>query len=703
VGPRSTVVEAAVGGRTTGSVLPEPDAQRITPLLGIRTPEMIVAGTPVEAARAVLPGARVVVKVVGPAHKAAVGGVLVVDNDPASIAGAAEAVAAVPGATSVLVAEWIDHDPMDELIAGVRWTEAFGPVVSIGPGGVSVEHRAAPAIIAASLADRGRRIIDSHAALHDVPGLPELADRLLELGTDVMPRHLTEFEVNPVVITADGPVALDALAVAGTGEPPAERVRASAEAIDHQLRPASMAIVGVSDGPNPGRQILRNVIAAGFPADRITVVKPGAVTIEECRCVESVAALDHTADLLVVAITGDAVPDLMAEIVDRSAARSVVLISGGLGERPGTEAAALRIAREIDDARRAGRPAPAVTGPNSMGIRSVPGRYDATFIPDQRTTHADARRAGVAVVAQSGAFTLSRLDRLPWLQPDHVVSVGNQIDLTVGDYLDHFADDPGIRIVACYVEGFAPRDGDRVLRSARGLADRGGVVIWHRGGRTSAGAGAARSHTAAIATDDTVAAALARAAGIVETRSLEDWEGLLTLAVALDGRPVGRRVGVVSNAGFECVAAADALGDLRLAPLTDATMPRLADIAASHGLADLVTPANPLDLTPAADDAAFVAAVSSVLDDPSVDVAVIGCVPFTPSLRMADDAPPPDVSGLETLADHPTPWICVIDAGRRHDPFADRIQAAGIPVIRSIDRAVRLLDAYVAARLQALP
>src|SRR3990172_3369855 len=85
---------------------------------------------------------------------------------------------------------------------------------------------------------------------------------------------------------------------------------------------------------------------------------------------------------------------------------------------------------------------PVVTGPNSMGIRSEPGGYDATFIPAERMTPAARQPAPVAVVAQSGAFTLARLDRLPWLRPRYVVTAGNQLDLTIGDYLAHLARGP---------------------------------------------------------------------------------------------------------------------------------------------------------------------------------------------------------------------------------------------------------------------
>ncbi|MEX2419278.1 MAG: CoA-binding protein, partial [Acidimicrobiia bacterium] len=392
---------------------------------------------------------------------------------------------------------------------------------------------------------------------------------------------------------------------------------------------------------------------------------------------------------------------LIDEVIACGNARSIALISGGLGERPGTEEAANRVRRAIVASQVAGG-SPVVSGPNSMGIRSEPGRYDATFIPAERMTPADKQSHPVGLVAQSGAFTLSRLDRLPWLQPRYVVTVGNQIDLTVGDYLEHFASDPEVLVAAAYIEGLAPGDGDRALRAARRIRGRGGVLLWYRGGRTAAGAKSAASHTAAVATDDLVAQMLGAAAGVLEAGSLEEFDDLLRLAVLLRERSIGgHRLGVVSNAGFECVAAADALGDLASAEFSKETRDRIEALLAAAGLGGIAGAQNPLDLTPIAGDEVYSAVVEAVLDDPGVDLAAIGCVPFSPALgtvpwELADAGSLP--RRLAALAAHPTPWVAVIDGGRLYDPMADLLEASGTPVIRSMDRAVRSLAKFSGSR-----
>ena len=52
------------------------------------------------------------------------------------------------------------------------------------------------------------------------------------------------------------------------------------------------------------------------------------------------------------------------------------------------------------------------------------------------------------------------------------------------------------------------------------------------------------------------------------------------------------------------------------------------------------------------------------------------------------------VGRLAALADHPTPWVMVVDGGARYDPLVAALEEAGLAVFRSADRATRLLGRY---------
>jgi acyl-CoA synthetase (NDP forming) len=318
--------------------------------------------------------------------------------------------------------------------------------------------------------------------------------------------------------------------------------------------------------------------------------------------------------------------------------------------------------------------------------------------------------APIAIVSQSGAFAVSRISKHPGINPKYLVTCGNQMDLTVGDYLEWLADDPELEVFAAYVEGFKPLDGEKALRAARRIAAAGKTLILYRAGRTAAGAKASASHTASIAGDYAVTKALFREAGAVVVESLEDFDDALTIFALLRGRKAqGRRLGAVSNAGFECVAMADNLGGFELATFSPATAPRLEAIFRKARIDGIVDIHNPVDLTPAAPDEAYDESFRAVLEDPAVDLGLVGILPPTPamnSLAAGPDSHGEDITREDSLAfrygrllrETTKPWVASCDAGSLYDPLVRALEAQGVPVFGTSDRALRMLDLWARAR-----
>lgn len=716
-------------GRT---VLGEVELFPVLEALGWRTPRTEVAAGPGDLpALEGFPGPRVVVKLLSPLvpHRTDVGGVRMVAREAGTVARTVEVLSGVSPDPSArfAVQELVPHgtDVGCELLLGGRWTEDFGPVVTVGLGGVAAEALsatgAAPLLLSPDVhrdaveAALGRWLLEPLAtgalrggeARVTRSGLASALEGFLDLAARVLsPGGVVELEANPVTFLDGVPVALDALArMAGGGEagrwaiPPLSRARSAA--LNALLRPRSLAVVGASaTGENPGRAILRNVLAAGFPPSGVQVVKPGLEELDGCRCVPGVAALEPV-DLLVVSVAAADVPALVDDVVRERCARSVILIPGGLGEGTSDAEGGARIRRLLDGA---GDAAPAVNGPNCLGIRSRPARSDTLFIPRAKLGFPEDREHPVALLSQSGAFAIARASALPWLSPRYVVTAGNQLDVTVGEYLEHLADDEAVRVFACYVEGFRPGDGARFLRAARRLRAQGRAVILYRAGRTRRGAVAAVSHTASVAGDYAVTRALAREAGVLLAEGLDVFDDLVMTATLLADRSVGGAgLGALSNAGFECVTLADAAGALRLPSLAPATTAVLAREIARHRLDGIVAPRNPMDVTPIMSDAAFVEAARAVLGDPGVDVGAVGCVPLTPALHTLEaeglDGEDGVVAGLVALwQETRKAWVAVVDGGPRYDAFAGRLLSGAIPTFRRGDRALEALGRYVTWR-----
>ena len=78
----------------------------------------------------------------------------------------------------------------------------------------------------------------------------------------------------------------------------------------------------------------------------------------------------------------------------------------------------------------------------------------------------------VALVSNSGALacTLTGAAAERGVRFSHVITTGNQIDLSVADYVRYLAERPAVRAIACYLEGF--RDGRELLAAFTGAGAR---------------------------------------------------------------------------------------------------------------------------------------------------------------------------------------------------------------------------------------
>jgi acyl-CoA synthetase (NDP forming) len=721
------------------SILLEPEGLELLRGLGLDVPPYLyvpATGPLPTDGLAELRGDQVVVKVVSPEilHKAVVGGIRIVPNRERDVREAITSLGEVFGDNELrgfTIHSFVPYSPQlgSELLVGLRWTAEFGPALVCGLGGAHAEllvkaaGAGASPVIRSPVLTSGREIhgsVGRHltgelvATLHG-PGAPAwrqllgVFEQLHSACRELLPDPLVEIEINPLVFHDGRWLALDVLArLASEGDRPSVEPagKRPLDKVRRLLEPHSIAIVGVSRGENPGHVILRNVLEAGFDRDRLFVVKPEASSFEGCPAVGGLADLPEAVDLLIVALGAASAVEVVEEAIERSSAESLLVISGGLGEKEGTEGLAGRLRTAVRRARQTPERGPVINGPNCLGIRSRPGHYDSLFLPRHKLGAGPPGDSGVALLSQSGALLAAKLSRLPEIAFRYAISVGNQTDLTLGDYLTYLRDDPEVRLFAVYAEGFQPLDGLSFLSAAAEIRRRGGTVLLYRGGRAAAGVRAAASHTAAVAGDYAVARALAQSAGVVVADSLEEFEDLIQIFAWLPP-PAGRGVAVVTNAGFESVGASDHLGQLELASLTQATCKALDSLLRKHQLEEVVTVANPLDLTPMAGDEAFEEAVRIVLADEGVDAALVGCVPLTPALETlaAGAEHSEDIQHEGSIAQRlvhlkeriAKPWIVAVDAGPAYEPMRELLRTAGVPTVEGIDRAARCLSAYCAS------
>jgi len=729
--------------RAGRDVLLETEGLQLLQAMGLPAPTHLFvhgADAVTDDALAALPGSRVVVKVISPQilHKSDVGGVQVVEKAAGPVRAVIADMQSRLGAQRVVgytINEFVPYSPAlgHEILVGLRWTQDVGPVVTVGAGGIYTEFLASRfragqdvALLSPSLTDPDaigaalQHVAVVQLVTRSLRGQPPhiaesaivaLAATFLELGR-ALGDQIAEAEVNPFVLAQDGRiVALDILVTlreAGRADGPGPRPIGKLKQL---LEPRSVAIMGVSERLNPGHIIVNNLIREGFPRERLFIVKAGSEQIEGCRCVPDIASLPERVDLFVLCIDAAQASGALVEIIEREQAESVVLIPGGLEEKEGSEAIVARMHEALARARQTRWGGPVINGGNCLGIRSLPGRYDTTFIPDYKLPVPTGAPSRLAIVSQSGAFAVSKASKLGVVNPRYSITLGNQMDLTIGDYLTFLKDDPEIDVFAVYVEGFRPLDGLRFLEAARAITQSGRTVILYRAGRTAAGAKASASHTASIAGDYAVIRELSQHAGIVVAESLEDFEDLVVLFSQLGRRRVaGWRLAAMSNAGFECVAIADNLGRFTLPAFCAASDARLREVFVRCRIDQVVDVHNPIDLTPMAGDEAYAQVAETLIEDEDADAVVVGIVPLTAALntlargaghREDVTAPGGIVARLAALRrEDGKPWIAIVDAGALYDQMARALLTAGIPTFRSADRALRLFNVFCAERMR---
>lgn len=698
-----------------------------------------------------LSGPKAVVKVISPEilHKTEMGGVQIVENNFETVKKTIQDMEArfksynVHGYT---VNEFIPYDSKlgHEIIIGYRFARDFGPIISFGPGGIYTEFlakqfipgkanvffsplTASPKLVQSVLASnavrnllagglRGTKIaLEDTVLVNTIMKFVEAANTLASIG-------ITEFEINPFVVTKDSRlIALDVLIKLGStgndiefteGKQPvnSNQKNRPVHKIKNILQPASAAVIGVSEkGMNNGRIILRNLIENGFDKKRLYVIKPGLTELDGCRCVPDVQSLPEKVDLFVLVIPAAQAPQCIAELAELDKAESVIVIPGGLEEKSGTEALVAHMKEALAKSRVSSSRGPLLNGGNCLGIRSVPGKYNTLFIPEYKLPMPKGKVAPMAVISQSGAFAICRISKHPDINPKYVITCGNQMDVTIGDYLEYLEQDKEIKTFAVYVEGFKPLDGAKVLSACKKIIASGRTVIFYRAGRTAAGAAASASHTASIAGDYPVTRELLKQIGVVVAESLDEFDDAMTMFTLLEGKAAqGYKLGAVSNAGFECVAFADNLGALTLAEFSKSSHPKLEAIFKNAKISDIVDVHNPVDLTPMADDAAYYETFKAVLEDENVDAGIVGIVPLTVRMNTLakgeghteDVTLDTSIAGLYGSLIHSTkkPWVAVVDSGSLYDPLARELERRGVPTFRTADRALAMLNVWLKAK-----
>ena len=383
---------------------------------------------------------------------------------------------------------------------------------------------------------------------------------------------------------------------------------AGVHSIQRILEPTSVAVIGAGRDPfNIGHTVVRNLINAGFTGP-VYPINPNAAAIGGVPCYPSVEAIPGTVDLAVIAVPAEQ----CLAAVDACAIKGVhglVVISSGFAE---VSSAGAEMQRQL--VMHAHRGGMRIVGPNCFGVINTSSgiRLNTTFASQLPVP------GRIAFGSQSGALGIAVLEHSvsAGIGLSSFVSMGNKCDVSSNDLLRYWNQDGQTRVILLYLESFGnPRAFARVAP----IVSRTTPIVVVKSGRSTAGTRAAASHTAALASPDTVVDALFNQAGVIRVDTLEE---LLDCGALLGDQPplAGRQLAIIGNAGGAAVLAADACAavGLNVPQFDQPTQDALRAIAGPNAGVS-----NPIDLGAAATPRRFAAALSTALNAPGIDGAVV--------------------------------------------------------------------------------
>jgi len=309
--------------------------------------------------------------------------------------------------------------------------------------------------------------------------------------------------------------------------------------------PRGIVITGVSSHPGKfGFAALHNLLCHGYAGEIFPVNRDGTTVLDRPTYRDVAQIPPGRADLAFLCTPAVANVETLRACA-RIGVRAAFVVSGGYSEAGQDGAAAERelveVARSLDML---------LAGPNGQGLVSTGIDMCAEIVPP----YPPAGR--ISAVSQSGNILSSFMNygQLTGVGFSKGISAGNGAALSLGDYVEYFAEDPDTAVALAYLEGL--RDGRDFVKRAMICTERKPLVLL-KGGVSERGQRAASSHTGSLASNDRIFAGICRQAGITRTETVEEaYEAAATFAT--QPLPRGKRVVILTAAGGWGVLCADA-------------------------------------------------------------------------------------------------------------------------------------------------
>jgi acyl-CoA synthetase (NDP forming) len=338
------------------------------------------------------------------------------------------------------------------------------------------------------------------------------------------------------------------------------------------LKPRHVCIVG----GQAMEDSIRRCADTGF-AGEIWVVNPKRSELGGHKCYPSIADLPAAPDATFIAVPREPTIDILRALNAAGAGGAICYAAGYAevgGEGHGLQKQLIEAVGDL-----------AMVGPNCYGILNY---LDGIAL--WPTGHNGRRvESGCAFIGQSGNIALNVTGNDRSVPFGYVISSGNQVILTVADFVDALTEDPKISAIGLYIEGID--DVPAFSRAAAKAMQAGKPLVALKAGKSELGAKLAMSHTSSLAGSDRMYDSLFERLGVIRVDTIPQLMETMKF-VSTAGLPKGNKLAVFTCSGGDGLMTADIAESIDL-PLPQHSPAQVADLKTQ--LPNFATISNPLD------------------------------------------------------------------------------------------------------------
>ncbi|MHA2007331.1 MAG: acetate--CoA ligase family protein [Promethearchaeota archaeon] len=383
--------------------------------------------------------------------------------------------------------------------------------------------------------------------------------------------------------------------------------------------PKTIAVIGATNNPKKfGNAVTINILQNKNLQCDLFLVTPTSEEILGLKCYKSILEVPVDINVAIISVPAKVVDEVIDQCINKKV-KGIIVITAGFGE---IDDEGKRKEREIG--KKCKNAGVRLLGPNCVGIQNLDIGLNASFIQA-------APPGKIGMISQSGSFgcaTFYAMERNN-IGCSKFANIGNGIDVSFNEILEFFNSDQKTQIICIYMETI--NNGRNFIRILKNIIPDKPIVLL-KGGRTSLGMKAARSHTGSIASNYKMLKTSIEQVGAVICENVNDFVTALKTFSFLPA-PRGERIGILTNSGGSSVLFSDMAEEFHLT-LAEFNS-NLRENLTSY-LLPMVKLANPLDMIGVADENVYFNITKLMLEDPGIDI-VVACVVIPPFLEMKSD------------------------------------------------------------------